>query len=80
MASETSSVPAASSSAVGAATAVLAVLIAEPIFAKSDAAAVIISGATNTNAIAALQARFPINKIDSAWWHPGVSIVIHMIC
>lgn len=33
MASETSSVPAASSSAVGAATAVLAVLIAEPIFA-----------------------------------------------
>ncbi|RFZ37410.1 hypothetical protein NCTC2275_01096 [Mycobacterium marinum] len=53
MASETSSVPAASSSAVGAATAVLAVLIAEPIFAKSDAAAV----TPNTNAIAALQAR-----------------------
>ncbi|RFZ27075.1 hypothetical protein NCTC2275_04658 [Mycobacterium marinum] len=42
---------------MGAATAVLAVLIAEPIFAKSDAAAVTISGATNTNAIAALQAR-----------------------
>ncbi|VAZ76215.1 hypothetical protein LAUMK4_02877 [Mycobacterium persicum] len=52
MAADTSSAPAASTAAVGPATAAFAALTADPIVAKSAAAAAIISGAAITNDIA----------------------------